>query len=169
MLAPIVVAQVLYAAIKKTLSVSAPYLLHSNWMSKLELGIISTNFSLAYGFSKLIGGILSDLFRPQLLFELGLVMGSAVNIIIAVVTPDGIQRSLFSIGNLWLLNGIAQGIGGPALNKMLVETFEPTSRGTAVSVATFVSHSPRTHSHLTLLSRPVTWATCLVHFCCCHC
>ena len=41
----------------------------------------STKFSLSYGVSKLIGGVLSDVVSPKFLYVVGLVLGSLVRVI----------------------------------------------------------------------------------------
>eukprot|EP01035_Chromulina_nebulosa_P026762 gene26762-35077_t len=152
----IISAQVLYAMIKKTLSVSSPYLIQSKYLSKMEYGMISTKFSLSYGISKLVGGVLSDFLSPKSLYITGLMLGSAVNLIIAVAAPMSSSEttrsySLFSIDNLWSLNGMAQGIGGPALNKLLVVSFDSASRGSMLSIFTFASNVGYLISPLVLL------------------
>ena len=43
--------------------------------------MISTKFSLSYGISKLVGGVLSDVVSPKSLYVTGLMLGSAVSVL----------------------------------------------------------------------------------------
>lgn len=105
-----------YSITKCSLSISMPTIKSQLSASKVDIGNISSQFSLSYGVSKLVGGFLSDIFPAYLIFIIGLTLGSVVNIAVAHV------RTVRMIGMLWMLNGMGQGIGkgveivGPVLH-----------------------------------------------------
>ena len=94
-----------YSVTKKSLPISIPLLKSVLGATNIDLGRISTEFSLSYGVSKLAGGILSDMLPPSLLFALGLFLGSVANCAITGVSD------IRTVGTLWMLNGMGQGIG----------------------------------------------------------
>lgn len=122
-----------YSIAKKSLASSIPLLKRSLNVSKQDLGGMSSDFSLAYGVSKLVGGAMSDVLPPYILFTVGLFLGAFVNLSITGVTD------IESIGYLWMLNGLGQGVGGPALSKVVVELFPSNVRASVWSSLTFVS------------------------------
>ena len=105
-----------YSITKCSLSTSMPTIKSQLSASKVDIGNISSQFSLSYGVSKLVGGFLSDIFPAYLIFIIGLTLGSVVNLAVAHVT------TVRMIGMLWMLNGMGQGIGkraaivGPVLD-----------------------------------------------------
>jgi len=125
-----------YSITKKSLSVALPLIKSSLLASNVDIGAISSKFSLSYGCSKLLGGVLSDIFPPSLLFNVGLFLGAALNIGILLVSDAP------SIGILWMLNGMGQGIGGPALSKLVVTHFPSSVSSSVWSYLTFVSTDP---------------------------
>lgn len=122
-----------YSIAKKSLSSSIPQLKMTLNVSKQDLGDMSSDFSLAYGVSKLVGGAFSDLLPPYVLYTVGLFLGAVANLAITAVT--GIK----AIGYLWMLNGLGQGVGGPALSRVVVDLFPANVRSTVWSNLTFVS------------------------------
>eukprot|EP01038_Epipyxis_sp_PR26KG_P006822 gene6822-9340_t len=148
---PIFLANVQYAIIKRSFSASLPIMKDNLQLTKTHIGLISANFSLSYGLSKLCGGMMSDIFDPRLLFELGLLGGSLVNILIAVVVVPSSYSSTTILSFFWMMNGILQGVGGPSLTKLVVVQFDRSIIGTVWSAITFGNNLGYLISPLVLL------------------
>lgn len=132
-MAGLLVGNYFYSIAKKSLASSTPLLKRTLSVSKQDLGDMSSDFSLAYGVSKLVGGALSDLLPPYVFYTVGLFLGAFANLAIAGVTD------IKAIGYLWMLNGLGQGVGGPALSKVVVDLFPSSVRSSVWSNLTFVS------------------------------
>eukprot|EP00598_Pedospumella_elongata_P000473 CAMPEP_0184976078 /NCGR_PEP_ID=MMETSP1098-20130426/7104_1 /TAXON_ID=89044 /ORGANISM="Spumella elongata, Strain CCAP 955/1" /LENGTH=287 /DNA_ID=CAMNT_0027498875 /DNA_START=56 /DNA_END=916 /DNA_ORIENTATION=+ len=120
-----------YSVSKRSLNVSFPLLKTQMGATNAHMGDMSSEFSFAYGVSKLLGGVLSDLFPSYALFTIGLYIGAIVNLCIAGAS------SISSIGFLWMLNGLGQGPGGPALSRLVIEHWPAKSRASVWSSLTF--------------------------------
>ena len=125
-----------YSVTKKSFSTSVPDMIEGELrLTKSDIGSITSAFALTYGVSKLLGGVLSDIFPAYMLYILGLLLGSFVNIAVTQLgswqylgiwnhntnDPEDIskaQKLLLKL--LWALNGLSQGIGGPALAKLVM-------------------------------------------------
>jgi sugar phosphate permease len=114
-----------YAITKKSLSSAIPLMKQHIGFTNKNIGECSANFSLLYGSFKLIGGVLADIFPADFLFTLGLALGSLINLCIPIVS-QGQYISYF-----WGLNGLLQGMGGPALSKVVMDHI-PADRKAAV-------------------------------------
>lgn len=124
---------IFYSIIKKSLSISIPVMKKTLQTTNIDIGNMSSQFSIAYGVFKLVGGVLSDIIPAYSLFILGLFLGSVVNLAMLFVVD--IKAIIF----LWMLNGMAQGAGGPALSKLVVVHFPASVSGSIWSYLTFVS------------------------------
>ncbi|CAN8077126.1 unnamed protein product [Agarophyton chilense] len=102
----------------------APVMRQALGFSLEQLGIIMSVFPLAYGFSKLVAGILSDRFSTRLFMSLGLALTGVINILF------GFQTSLFAFVALWLANGFFQAAGAPPCAKLLTTWYSRSERGT---------------------------------------
>lgn len=129
----ICIGYLIYSAARRTLTVSLPLLLIDLNLSKSDIGIISSNFSLAYGFSKFFWSIICDKFSCKLLFIFGLIFSSLLCFAFTFGT------SVEYLSFIWFLNGSIQGVGWPALASIIFDNFENSMRGTAWSIATSVS------------------------------
>jgi sugar phosphate permease len=98
--------------------------------SMVEIGYISSSFSIAYGFSKFFGGIVSDLMSCRLLFSLGLILAGCSNILF------GASSSLASLISLWFTNGTVQGLGWPSLAKIVMINLPKETIGSVWSLLT---------------------------------
>lgn len=81
-------------------------------------------FPLAYGFSKLLAGILSDRFSTRIFMSVGLAVTGLINIMF------GMQTSLYAFIALWLANGFFQAAGAPPCAKLLTMWYSKSERGT---------------------------------------
>lgn len=113
-----------FAILKRTLSVSIPFMKAPFNLNVQDIGDCSSNFSICYGSFKLIGGIFSDYIPAEWVFSLGLLLGSAVNFAIASISGG---KARFLVW-LWGMNGLLQGAGGPALSKMIIDFLPESSR-----------------------------------------
>ena len=102
----------------------APVMRTALGFSLEQLGIIMSVFPLAYGFSKLLAGILSDRFSTRLFMSVGLAVTGVINILF------GFQTSLFAFVALWLANGFFQAAGAPPCAKLLTNWYSKSERGT---------------------------------------
>ncbi|KAI0562762.1 Sugar phosphate transporter [Gracilaria domingensis] len=102
----------------------APVMRQALGFSLEQLGIIMSVFPLAYGFSKLVAGILSDRFSTRLFMSIGLAVTGVINILF------GFQTSLYAFIALWLANGLFQAAGAPPCAKLLTTWYSRSERGT---------------------------------------
>lgn len=102
----------------------APVMREALGFSLEQLGIIVSVFPLAYGFSKLLAGILSDRFSTRVFMSVGLAITGVINIIF------GFQTSLYAFIPLWLANGFFQAAGAPPCAKLLTQWYSRSERGT---------------------------------------
>lgn len=98
-----ILGNIFYSILKRSLPTSIPILQTTLLITKIDIGNIYSQFSLSYGISKLFGGILCDIFPAYIIFIIGLVLGTIVNL--SIIPLTNIQM----IGYLWMLNGMAQG------------------------------------------------------------
>lgn len=122
-----------YSVLKKSFSVLQQFIGSEFSYSKTELGTIASCFSVAYGVSKLLAGVLSDIFPPHALFCTGLVLASLANVAFSSAS------SLTAFCTLWAINGLQQGLGWPCLASYILANFEADSLGRIWSAMMFVS------------------------------
>ena len=92
-----------YSLLRKSFSVAVPFMRTSLGLSKTDIGNIATNFSVAYGLSKFLGGVGSDYFPPDALFAVGLFLAGLSNLVFSMST------NMTSLCVMWFLNGTVQG------------------------------------------------------------
>lgn len=89
-----------------------------------QLGVLTSIFPLAYGFSKLASGVLADRFSTRIFFSAGLAITGVVNILF------GLGSNLYILCLLWALNGVFQGFGAPPCARLLTQWYSRNERGT---------------------------------------
>lgn len=111
-----------FAYNRKGVSYTIPTLIKDG-MPNDQLGLILSAQNGAYAISKFMGGVASDRLSSRILFSLGL-------------AASGLTAFLFAASNsvplytlAWFLNGLAQGLGWPAIAKLLKEWFKPVELG----------------------------------------
>ncbi|CAM9893377.1 unnamed protein product [Heterosigma akashiwo] len=119
-----------YNTARKSLSVASPLLMDELNFSKMEIGSITSSFTLCYGLSKFIGGVLSDMFSNKVLFTAGLFCAGLTQFIF------GASSSLTVFCLVWAVNGLVQGVGWPALSGIVLRWFPKEQRGRAFAVLT---------------------------------
>lgn len=113
-----------YYFTRNSFTYAAPVMREALGFSLEQLGVIMSVFPLAYGFSKLLAGVLSDRFSTRLFMACGLALTGVVNILF------GMQTSLYAFCGLWFLNGVFQGSGAPPCAKLLTSWYPKSERGT---------------------------------------
>lgn len=92
-----------YSLLRKSFSVAVPFMRVTLGLSKADVGNIATSFSIAYGISKFVGGVVSDFLPPNALFAMGLFLAALSNLLFSFST------SMTALFVLWFLNGTVQG------------------------------------------------------------
>lgn len=113
-----------YYFTRNSFTYTAPVMREALGFSLEQLGVIMSVFPLAYGFSKLLAGVLSDKFSTRLFMACGLAATGVINILF------GMQTSIFAFCGLWFLNGVFQGSGAPPCAKLLTSWYPKSERGT---------------------------------------
>lgn len=108
---------------RKGVSFAIPKLLEEG-LGNEELGLILSGQNLAYAISKFLGGIISDKLSSRVLFSTGLLISGLAAMLFSMVN----SVTLYTL--TWFLNGLAQGVGWPAIAKLLKNWFEPAELGT---------------------------------------
>lgn len=118
----------MFAYNRKGVSFTIPKLLEEG-LGNEQVGLILSSQNLAYAISKFLGGIISDKLSSRVLFSCGLLVSGLA----AALFPLMDSVPLFTLA--WFLNGLAQGVGWPAIAKLLKNWFEPSELGTWWSMA----------------------------------
>jgi OPA family glycerol-6-phosphate transporter-like MFS transporter 4 len=113
---------------RKGVSFVIPKLLEEG-LENEQVGLILSGQNLAYAISKFLGGIISDRLSSRLLFSAGLLTSGLAAVLFSLV--DSV--TLFTLA--WFMNGLAQGVGWPAIAKLLKNWFDPAELGTWWSAA----------------------------------
>lgn len=119
-----IIGYAIYYFCRKNLSVAMPALLQETGFTKTDLGWVLTGFSIAYGISKFMSGILADRSNPRYFMAVGLLLSAVVNVFF------GMTSSLFFLGIFWIMNGWFQGMGWPPCARLLTHWYSPTELGT---------------------------------------
>eukprot|EP00741_Cyanophora_paradoxa_P018989 tig00021108_g18332.t1 len=106
----------------------APVLRSSGAVTLEQIGIITSIFPIAYGFSKFISGIAGDLVSPRLLFALGLFVTGGLNVLFTMA-PNVSTMSL-----IWGLVGWFAATGAPVCTRLFSVWFSQSERGTVCGI-----------------------------------
>ena len=93
----------LYSLLRKSYSVALPLMRTTLSLSKTDVGNIATSFSVAYGISKFIGGVVSDFLPPEAMFAIGLFLTALSNVFFSLSTSTTV------LCIFWFFNGTVQG------------------------------------------------------------
>lgn len=118
----------MFAYNRKGVSFTIPKLLNEG-LENDQVGLILSSQNLAYAISKFLGGIISDRLSSRILFSVGLLVSGLAAVLFSLVD------SVFLFTSAWFLNGLAQGVGWPAIAKLLKNWFDPAELGTWWSLA----------------------------------
>lgn len=94
------------------------------------IGTIASASSVSYGFSKTLGSIATDVYSAKTLLCGCLFLGSLCNLLFSL------SNNVWFIGTVWALNGIVQGVSGPALLRLLSDFGRDEDMGKLYSILT---------------------------------
>lgn len=119
---------VVYYFTRKNFAAIMPLMGADLGLNKTQLGILLSVFSLSYGISKFMAGIISDRSNPRYFMAIGLMATGILNILF------GLSSSFPLLVFFWLLNGFFQAWGSPSCVKLLTYWFHPAKRGILYSI-----------------------------------
>ncbi len=108
---------------RKSFNYAMPALQADLGLGKLELGILGSTLSIAYGASKFLSGILGDKSNPRYFMSIGLILTGIFNFCF------GMSSALWALALFWGLNGWFQGWGWPGCAKLLTHWYSQSERG----------------------------------------
>lgn len=119
----------LYYFCRKSFVASMSDLIRHGGFDKTDLGTIASSFTIVYGISKLVSGILSDSLSGKLLLTFGLFFSG----ICCLVFPH--LKSILILALVWGCNGFIQGLGWPGCAKLLKCWYDRSEIATWWSIA----------------------------------
>ena len=119
-----------YYLIRDNFALAMPYLLQQGF-TKTQLGMIFSALPLAYSLSKLLMATISDRSNPRYFMVTGLILSTGLNFFWGTNLA---LNSFILMFILMLFNGLAQGMGWPALIRVMVHWFSKNERGTKMSI-----------------------------------
>jgi OPA family sugar phosphate sensor protein UhpC-like MFS transporter len=117
------IGYVFYYFTRKSFTFAMPAMQAELGLSKIELGLLGTLFSLIYGASKFLSGIMGDKSNPRYFMSIGLILTGICNIFF------GATSFWMGFAILWALNGWFQGWGWPGCAKLLTHWYSHSERG----------------------------------------
>ena len=97
-------------------------------LTKADVGVVVSIFTVSTGCGKFVGGVLTDAVSSRRIFVLGLLVAALSNAAIGYfVGYTG--AAAFAISAAWGVNGLAQGFAWPAIAQLIIRRFPPVSRG----------------------------------------
>lgn len=108
---------------RKSVSFVMPVMQSDLGLDKGDIGLLGTLFYLAYGGSKCLSGIYSDLNDTRWMMGVGLMFTGILNIVFIFC------HSMTGLLIVWTLNGFFQGWGWPPCAKMLTSWYSRNERG----------------------------------------
>lgn len=113
----------LYYFTRKSFIFAQPGLIEDLHFTKGQLGYISSIFSITYGLSKFVSGIIADRSNPRYFMAFGLFMTGVANIIF------GLGSSFIFFAVFWAMNAWFQGFGWPPCARYLTYWYSQSERG----------------------------------------
>jgi OPA family glycerol-3-phosphate transporter-like MFS transporter len=98
----------------------------STGFEKSALSIILVCMSISYGVGQIINGWIGDHIKPQNLIFIGLITATTINIVFPFFSS-----SIPTMCILWTINGFAQAMMWPPIVKIMVNTMDEATYGTA--------------------------------------
>ena len=120
-----------YYLVRKNFSLAMPYLVEQGY-SRGDLGFAMSGVAIAYGLSKFLMGVVSDRSNPRVFLSVGLLLSSAVFLLMGFVPWATSSISIMFV--LLFLNGWFQGMGWPASGRAIVHWWSQKERGGIVSI-----------------------------------
>jgi phosphoglycerate transporter family protein len=119
-----IVGYALYYFVRKNLSMAMPALESDLGLTKTDLGLILTLFSVIYGVGKLVNGMIADRANARYFMAIGLLGAAVVNVFF------GFGASLAWFGACWLFNAYFQSMGWPPCARLLTHWYPKQRLGT---------------------------------------
>ena len=141
----------LYYFCRKIFVASMPDLIRHGGLDKTDLGTITSSFTIVYGISKLLSGILSDKLSGKLLLTFGLFLSG----VCILIFPH--FKTVLILAVLWGCNGFIQGLGWPGCAKLLKCWYDRDEIATWWSIASAAGNVGATLT-------PLTFAYISLHF-----
>lgn len=116
------VGYALYYFTRGTLAISMPEL-KALGFDEVQLGWIASLFTVIYGCSKFVSGILADRSNPRYFMAVGLIATGVLNI------GFGLSNSMTLFALFWGLNGFFQGWGSAPCHRLLTHWYATKERG----------------------------------------
>lgn len=120
----IFVGYIFYYFTRKSFTFAMPALIHELGFLKTDAGWLLTIFSITYGISKFVSGILGDKSQPRYFMGFGLILTGLLNI------SFGFSSTMWLMAFFWGLNGWFQGFGWPPCARLLSYWYSERTRGT---------------------------------------
>ena len=105
-------------------------------LTKVDVGIVVSVYTVCAGCGKFIGGVLSDAVPPRNIFIAGLLAAALSNAVVSFVdTPPFAAllgralRPATAIMIAWGVNGASQGFAWPAIAQLMLRRFSAANRG----------------------------------------
>lgn len=111
-----------YYLTRKSFTFAIPSLVEEGY-SLTQLGILGSIFSITYGISKFVSGVMGDRSNPRYFMAIGLMLTGVFNI------AFGCSSALFFFALFWGLNAWFQGWGWPGCAKLLTHWYAQSERG----------------------------------------
>ncbi len=116
--------------VRNNFAFAMPYLAQQGF-TKTQLGLIFSALPLAYGLSKFLMAIVSDRSNPRYFMATGLILSTMANFFYG---SSLVLHSFILMLLVLFFNGWAQGMGWPALARVMVHWFSRNERGTKMSI-----------------------------------
>lgn len=111
-----------YYLTRKSFTFAIPSLVEEGY-SLAQLGMLGSIFSIIYGVSKFVSGIMGDRSNPRYFMAIGLMLTGIFNI------AFGCSSAWFLLALFWGLNAWFQGWGWPGCAKLLTHWYAQSERG----------------------------------------
>jgi len=133
--------------------------------TKEQIGTILSAFTLTYGPSKFIGGVVSDIVSPRLIFTFCVASAGAANL------SFGAASNLSIFVSMWALHGLVQGLGWPALSAILIKWYPKEQLGTMWGLCTTAGNVGQSIAPmlLTALALQLGWQAAFIGPAVCGC
>lgn len=125
-----------YYVCRYSLNYVGPALAKEEGLDMSRIGLLVSVGQISVGFSKMGGSVCTADLSPTLCLVLGLVLTGASNVLAAMVPSFAGDSTglVFTLGLMWGINGLWQGLGSPACARVLDAWCRPEERGTFWSV-----------------------------------
>lgn len=120
----IFIGYIFYYFTRKSFTFAMPALMSDLAYTKSDVGLLLTIFSVTYGVSKFVSGILGDKSNPRYFMGAGLIITGIFNLCF------GMSSHMWLFILFWGLNGWFQGFGWPPCARLLAYWYSDRSRGT---------------------------------------